>query len=382
MSGTTVILAVRSGIAAMKDRRTRTVLGTVLCALFMPVILIVLAILAMADGAAQHNRASVMACFDSTIPISAAAPAEYQTHVTQMRSCFAEIDTAADALEIPEDAPALDLIRVKAIFYWLHYERSPLSLSAEQATAFVDCFVEYEEREREVPTPSATPMPTPASSPAPSAAPDAPTDEQPATETYLAAIPLTDLPTIFAHVGSWYGHALDFQTQSACLEIYYMVRYGDASLAGNTDDLLDVIIDGSSDYIGGVAGSPFTDDWRSHVSSEFGGRCNPITGAWEGHRGIDLRNAAGTPIRAVASGTVVLARYGHPSYGNYVVLDHGGGTTSLYAHCSTLLVTTGQTVAQGDAIAKVGSTGDSTGNHLHLEIKVNGTLVDPRSFLP
>ena len=77
----------------------------------------------------------------------------------------------------------------------------------------------------------------------------------------------------------------------------------------------------------------------------------------------------GTEIRAAANGTVLLARYGHASYGNYVVVGHGGGVTTLYAHCSALNVTVGQAVSAGDVIAFVGSTGDSTGDHLHLEVK-------------
>lgn len=84
----------------------------------------------------------------------------------------------------------------------------------------------------------------------------------------------------------------------------------------------------------------------------------------------------------VTVGTVLLARYGHASYGNYVVVGHGGGVTTLYAHCSALNVTVGQAVSAGDVVAFVGSTGDSTGDHLHLEVNDNGTLKNPREYLP
>ena len=83
-----------------------------------------------------------------------------------------------------------------------------------------------------------------------------------------------------------------------------------------------------------------------------------------------------------SNGTVLLARYGHASYGNYVVVGHGGGVTTLYAHCSALNVTVGQAVSAGDVVAFVGSTGDSTGDHLHLEVNDNGTLKNPREYLP
>ena len=118
------------------------------------------------------------------------------------------------------------------------------------------------------------------------------------------------------------------------------------------------------------------------MTSEMGGRYSPITGKWEGHRGLDMAAPKGTEIRAAANGTVLLARYGHASYGNYVVVGHGGGVTTLYAHCSALNVTVGQAVSAGDVVAFVGSTGDSTGDHLHLEVNDNGTLKNPREYLP
>lgn len=93
------------------------------------------------------------------------------------------------------------------------------------------------------------------------------------------------------------------------------------------------------------------------------------------HRGYDIACAAGTPILAVANGTVITSGW-HWSWGNYVVLDHGNGYTTLYAHCSSLLVSAGMTVEQGQTIALVGSTGFSTGPHLHIECTYGGTLVD------
>ncbi|MBQ5746304.1 MAG: M23 family metallopeptidase [Clostridia bacterium] len=98
------------------------------------------------------------------------------------------------------------------------------------------------------------------------------------------------------------------------------------------------------------------------------------------HKGIDFAAARGTPIYASNSGTVILHR-NSPSYGLYLIIDHGGGITSLYAHCSKLLVSTGDVVKKGDKIAEVGSTGDSTGNHLHFSILENGEHVDPKKYI-
>lgn len=359
MSGKLITLAVRAGKEALQDKRTRTGIAVVLCAIFMPLILAVTALLCMADGAAEHNRTTVRAAFDTSIEIPATSDAEYRQHIEQMRACFAALQAAADTLETPADAPALDMLRVEAIFYGLYYGRENLTLTEDGALAFVECFVTHEERDRETDEDGEATQP----------------------ETYQAAIPITDLQTIFQNVAQYTDENISLEQQSACMEIYYLVCYGNASRAASTDDLVEILVDPDTEYTGGTAGSPFADDWRSHVTSEFVDRINPLTGEAEHHRGIDLAAPEGTPIYAVASGTVVLARYNHPSYGNYLVIDHGGGTTTLYAHCSALLVATGQTVSAGDIVARVGATGDATGNHLHLEVKVGGQLVNPRTFL-
>lgn len=108
------------------------------------------------------------------------------------------------------------------------------------------------------------------------------------------------------------------------------------------------------------------------MTSEFGWRKDPFTGKGAGHTGIDLGMPKGTPIRAALTGTVYLVRYSTTGYGYHVMIDHGGGFVTLYAHCSKLLVAEGQQVQAGDIIAEVGSTGRSTGNHLHFEVRING----------
>ena len=119
------------------------------------------------------------------------------------------------------------------------------------------------------------------------------------------------------------------------------------------------------------------------ITSYFGNRVNPITGEPDYHTGTDISVAAGTPILAAADGVVSIANgtdsWGD-SYGYYVKLDHGEGLETLYAHCSSICVTAGQEVAQGEVIAYVGSTGNSTGNHLHFEVRVDGTRVDALNY--
>lgn len=116
------------------------------------------------------------------------------------------------------------------------------------------------------------------------------------------------------------------------------------------------------------------------LSSPFGWRTSPISGKKELHNGLDFAAPAGTPIYAADDGTVIDSRYSN-SWGNVVQIDHGGGVVTLYAHASARLVSKGQTVKKGEMIAKVGSTGWSTGNHLHFTVYKNGTAVDPMTYL-
>lgn len=119
---------------------------------------------------------------------------------------------------------------------------------------------------------------------------------------------------------------------------------------------------------------------RGQLTSRFGMRTHPIYGIRKMHTGIDLSAPAGTRIKAAAGGVVVFAGW-WGGYGKVVIIDHGGGISTLYAHCSAIYVSNGQKVAQGEVIAEVGSTGLSTGPHLHFEVRKNGKPVDPLSYL-
>lgn len=118
------------------------------------------------------------------------------------------------------------------------------------------------------------------------------------------------------------------------------------------------------------------------VSSPFGYRNHPITHEYSFHRGIDIPAAYGSEVVASLSGVVVISRY-HGSYGNYVVLSHGNGMRTLYAHLSSRLVSPGETVSRGETIGLIGSTGSSTGNHLHYETwtgSSSGSRVNPMNY--
>ncbi|BAI79713.1 peptidase, M23/M37 family [Deferribacter desulfuricans SSM1] len=119
---------------------------------------------------------------------------------------------------------------------------------------------------------------------------------------------------------------------------------------------------------------------RGWISSKFGYRISPFTGRRVFHEGIDIAARYGAPVRATAKGIVIYAGY-KPGYGKLVTIDHGFGYVTRYAHNSKVLVKVGQRVEKGDIIAKVGSSGHSTGPHVHYEVLVNGVPVNPLEFI-
>lgn len=137
------------------------------------------------------------------------------------------------------------------------------------------------------------------------------------------------------------------------------------------------LMDKNSPYVGGEFTWPCPAS--RYISSSFGNRLHPTLHVWKFHTGIDIGCSAGKDIVAAASGKVIMSKvYG--GYGNCVMIDHGGGIVTLYGHASKLLVSEGQTVKRGQTIALVGSTGRSTGPHLHFEVRKNGEYINPMNY--
>jgi murein DD-endopeptidase MepM/ murein hydrolase activator NlpD len=131
---------------------------------------------------------------------------------------------------------------------------------------------------------------------------------------------------------------------------------------------------------------PYPGDYT--IYSPFGVRFHPIYRVYKMHNGVDLGGSYGNPIVAASSGTVIKAdapvrgqNTGGKNFGNHVIIDHGGGVSTIYAHCKDLYVSVGQEVSAGETIASCGSTGTSTGPHLHFEVRVNGVPVDPANYI-
>lgn len=131
-------------------------------------------------------------------------------------------------------------------------------------------------------------------------------------------------------------------------------------------------------YIGGELAWPVPGYTR--ITSKYAMRVHPITGQYKLHTGVDIGAPEGANFVAANDGIVTKAEY-NTAYGNMVIIDHGGGISTLYAHGSETLVQVGQTVKRGDAVLKVGSTGYSTGPHAHFEVRINGITTDPLPYI-
>jgi len=151
-------------------------------------------------------------------------------------------------------------------------------------------------------------------------------------------------------------------------------------LNAEADRLVEEIrrLQGDDAYAGGKFAWPSASSKR--ITSDFGYRIHPILKVKKLHTGLDIGAKAGTQVLAANSGTIIKAGWNN-SYGNLVMIDHGGGIVTLYAHNSKLAVKTGDVVSKGQLISYVGSTGQSTGPHIHFEVRVNGNYQDPKNWL-
>ena len=346
-------LIAKAAAIILTDEKAQKAVGWTLVAILSPLILLIAFLCALGSGATEHNITAVELCFYDTIGIPAETPEEYRLCIEAMRASFAQLDIAIAAInENTEEETSLDDIRVKAIFYALYFGAG----SHGDAQSFADCFVTWEERIRTVLVEGSDPP-------------------EETEETYSAAIPIEDLGTVWQNIAAM-GVTPTAEQRSNADSIYNLIRYGAAG-GGSGFAGSDVPFIGADGFC-----SPIGENWRNVVTSEFGYRRDPFTGERRGHTGMDLAVPTGTSVRAALPGTVTVSTYNQGGYGYYVMIDHGNGLSTLYGHNSQLLAQVGQTVEAGDVIALSGSTGRSTGPHLHFEVRINGERTNPRSYLP
>ena len=359
----TIALAVKAAIAAASDKRTWKAVGVLIAAVLTPFILIIVLIMSLLSGTAQHNDSAVDLVFNGGF-ISAQVPAEYRQYIEDMRNRFSALDGAVSEITPQIESGSVDAIRMKAIFYSLYFGAENLQMDKNDYRKFADAFVKYEKRTRTVTD----------------------KDGKETEETYAVAVPISDLNEIYTNLERALSRTITEENKVNTAQIYSRVIYGH-SLPENEnigEDEWKKGVGTDEPYTGrGNFASPLGASWRSMVTSEFGWRPNPFGGSGgEGHSGLDLGAPKGTPIHAARDGVVSsVVDSGSSGYGYHVVIDHGDGMVTLYGHCSKVYVRSGQAVKQGDVIAAVGSTGRSTGNHLHFEIHVNGKAVNPRNYL-
>ncbi len=174
------------------------------------------------------------------------------------------------------------------------------------------------------------------------------------------------------------AYASDIATQEEAIKEYEAyIKEQDAMIA-SLEKALKEMSDTSQTYDGGMFKWPAPS--YTKITSEFGWRVHPIFNVQKYHNGVDMAAPAGSPILAAYDGTVAAAGYSS-SMGNYIYINHGSGLVSIYMHASALYVSAGQTVSKGDKIGAVGSTGWSTGNHLHFGVRLNGEYVSPWNYL-
>ena len=359
---------IKAAVVLLTDKRTWKAIGVVVAAILTPFILLVVILCSMLSGTANHNNAAVeLTFYGGSLPIT--MPSEYKDYITEMRDCFSSLDGAIATVEgMMEDGDSLDSNRIKAVFYALNFGTEDLSLRRAKAREFVDCFVEYRDCTHT----------------------ETDEDGEEYTYTHTRAYPIGDLPAVYANVSAVAGRQVTSDDMANITEIYLRVVYrnfdvgAEMSLEGGngTHDLIAEMIK-DSDVVPSEGGfiSPLPGGWKDKVTSEFGYRQNPTGAGSEGHTGMDMAVPLGTDVRAVKDGKVLFVRFKQTGYGYHVAIDHGGGLVTLYGHCSEILVTEGQTVTAGQVIAKSGSTGRSTGPHLHLEVIQDGVPQNPRNYL-
>lgn len=349
-------------LSLIASKKGRDTLKKILLVVLSPLIIIVIFVSVLGDASSKHNHNVVNTLFyDEEIPES--SPLEFVEFISSIQNIYKQIDTEIASLENVKGQ--FDVTFIKSIILVISLnEESNTLIDILDIPAFLKNFytketinINEEESENE--------------------------------EEKTAIVPIKSSKLMLLNAQSFLGLDLS-RHHDALFEIYYV------ALTGRNQGFDPIILphyllsehyENSEKiaFVGGEFGQIFEDNWKDHVSSEFGPR-DPIKlpdGRYTSnyHYGIDFSYPKGTQIHAPLDGKVVLAKYTEGDYGFYVVLDHGAGIFTLYAHLSRIHVDENTTIRQGETLGEVGSTGASTGNHLHFEVIENRLRINPRKYL-
>lgn len=339
----------KAALALLQSEKGRKILKSIVIIALSPLILILIFIVSAGSGASEHNNHLIDVVFLNQ-EASTSAPPEHQQFIDNYKLTFSKIDSEIKNTELSQGQ--LDSVLIKSVLFvsYLESENNTALLTLD-IPQYLVCFIT--------------------------------THEDGTTE------PITSTDEALTNVSSFLNQDLT-PKKEMIYEIYRVVLTGThkdfdpyVPLASLLEDAYKV--SKQSAYIGGTFVSPLEDDWRPYVTSEFGPR-DPIhlpdgSVTSDFHSGIDFGRPLGTPLYAVGDGKIVLVRHTDVGLGFYVVIDHGGGIFTVYGHMSRISVSENQTVTQGQLIGEVGSTGYSTGAHLHFEVIVNRRHINPRLYL-
>ncbi|NLZ76117.1 MAG: M23 family metallopeptidase [Erysipelotrichia bacterium] len=340
----------------------RKTLKNILLITLSPLIIIVLFIAVLGDATSKHNHEIIDVLFHNK-EIWSDVPSEFSQSISTIKNTFEQIDTEIALLENVKGK--IDDTFIKSILL-------SLSLNKENENVVDQLNIhEYTKLFYTLEIESNN------------------DDESFEDNISTVIIPIKSSNHSIKNVQSFFGIDLT-PYYDMIFEIYHVALTGkNKGLDTNVSPhyLLTEHFDNSemTQFVGGTFGQMFDNDWKQHVTSEFGYR-EPIKlpdGTYTGnyHYGIDFGYEKGTPIYAPLDGKVVLSKYTEGDFGFYVVMDHGGGILTLYAHLSRIHVDEGEEVTQGETVGEVGSSGASTGNHLHFEIIEDRVRIDPRKYL-
>lgn len=335
-------------ITLIKSEEGRKLLKKIIIIIISPLIILMLLFSGIGSATAEHNNNLIEILFHNK-DISSNTPDDYKNYILQIKEYFDDIDSEIKKFESVKGRFDNTLIK-SILFSYLINNEVVTDISIND---YLNNFYTTSDDES------------------------------------FNIVVLLNINEILVNVSNYFNY--DFLShQDEINEIYNVALTGsnkDMDQYVPMNDLLKDLYDISekSEFIGDSFVSPFETDWKNHVSSEFGSRTPIIlpdgTVTNSNHTGIDLSNKLGSPIKAIATGKVVIVRHTNIGLGLFVVIDHGAGIFSVYGHMSRIYVSENDEISAGDVIGEVGSSGYSTGPHLHLEIIEKRKNVNPRIYL-